>query len=399
MGDAFRELYSGDQSIVVFIGAFIAFVLFGLLPILGFLYLLYILLTLPMRRNERARFFIDLLELGIKDGHSPEAALLDVAGSYDRSLGARFRLLATHLAKGLRLSAALEKVPRLVPPQVQAALAVGERIGDVGKVLSACRALLRDGVSQVRGALNYVAMFVFFGAPFAVFIQLVIRIKVLPAFEATFTGITEEVPLPAFTRMVFSNDRTLLLIQCLVFALLWVAILVYLGGPRLRRWLDRLVGEDLYWLDWLLCRIPWRRKRLQRDFSRMLALLLENHVPEVEAVSLAGESTANLVMRRRAQRAVQLLRAGTKLPEALRVLDDAGELRWRLANALERSGGFMRSLAGWHESLDARAFQLEQTAAQIITTLLVLLNGVIVGCILAAVFLALIQIINQATLW
>jgi type II secretory pathway component PulF len=80
-------------------------------------------------------------------------------------------------------------------------------------------------------------------------------------------------------------------------------------------------------------------------------------------------------------------------------LDDSGELQWRLSNALRGTGGFARALTGWHEALDAKAFQLEQTAAQVTTALLVLLNGFIVACILIGMFLPLIQLLNRATLW
>jgi len=146
-------------------------------------------------------------------------------------------------------------------------------------------------------------------------------------------------------------------------------------------------------------RLPWRRKRLQRDFSAMLALLLDAGVPESEAVQLAGDCTANRVMQRRAEQVRARLQRGIKLPEAIAALDESGELRWRLANALRRDGGFAAALTGWHEALDAKAFQSEQTAAQITTTGLVLLNGGIVACIVIGMFLALIQLLNQATLW
>ena len=74
-------------------------------------------------------------------------------------------------------------------------------------------------------------------------------------------------------------------------------------------------------------------------------------------------------------------------------------MQWRLSNALRRGSGFVRALTGWHEALDAKAFQLEQAAAQLTTTVLVLINGVIVASILIAVFLVLISIINQTSLW
>jgi hypothetical protein len=59
----------------------------------------------------------------------------------------------------------------------------------------------------------------------------------------------------------------------------------------------------------------------------------------------------------------------------------------------------VKALSGWHEALDAKAFQQEQTAAQVATTLLVLLNGAIVACFVIGMFVALIQLINNAILW
>ena len=131
----------------------------------------------------------------------------------------------------------------------------------------------------------------------------------------------------------------------------------------------------------------------------MLAVLLDSEVPEAEAVRLAAESTSNLELGRRADEVCARLKEGVKLPEAIRALDGSGELHWRLSNALHGGSGFLRALSGWHEALDAKAFQLEQSAAQIATTALVLLNGLIVGSLVVAIFLVLIQLLNEAVLW
>jgi len=385
-------------------GTAVSFVLLLLLwavlclpPVIGILYLFYFLFTLPMRRNERARLFLDLLALGLKDGRNPEATVLEAAASRDRAMGVRFHLLAAHLQTGLRFSDALDKVPRLLPPQIRAMLKAGERIGDLAKVLPACRQLLNDGVSQVRGALNYLVILAFCVTPLTIFIPLMIRVKVLPAFQQIFANMTEGA-FPAFTRFVFglSQSGLLFAVQSAFILLIWLAALAYVGGPRLRGWLQRVLPRLT---DGLLCRLPWRHKRLQRDFSAMLAVLLDVGVPEAEAVTLAAETTANSTFTRRAAKTRQLLNDGVKLPDALRVMDDSGELQWRLANALHRHGGFLHALTGWHEALDARAFQLEQSVAQVATTSLVLLNGVVVASIVIAVFLLLINLLNEAVLW
>jgi type II secretory pathway component PulF len=105
------------------------------------------------------------------------------------------------------------------------------------------------------------------------------------------------------------------------------------------------------------------------------------------------------VLIRRSDRVRVRLTEGVTLPEALKALDDDGELHWRLTNARHGQGGFRRALSGWHEALDARAFQQEQTAAQLATTSLVLFNGVMVASFVFAIYLAIIGLIQQATLW
>ena len=74
MSETLRQLLSDSlQDLGGLFLAFTIYIFLGLVPVLGVLYLTYFLLTLPMRRNERARMFIDLLELGFKEGRSAES--------------------------------------------------------------------------------------------------------------------------------------------------------------------------------------------------------------------------------------------------------------------------------------------------------------------------------------
>ena len=113
-----------------------------------------------MRRAERARLFLDLLEGALKRGQSVEAMILSIAQSRDRTLGVRFHLLAAHIEGGLRFAAALEKVPRFLPPQISAMLRVGEKLGDLRRTLPACREILRDRPAAVRSAMHYMILVV-----------------------------------------------------------------------------------------------------------------------------------------------------------------------------------------------------------------------------------------------
>ena len=62
-------------------------------------------------------------------------------------------------------------------------------------------------------------------------------------------------------------------------------------------------------------------------------------------------------------------------------------------------GGFLHSLQGWHDTLDAKAYQQEQAASQVLSTVLIILNGVLVGIVALAIFQPIIAVIQREALW
>ncbi len=358
------------------------------------LWLLVFLLSLPMRRQERARFFLDLLETGWKEGRSAENTVVAVSQSQDRAVGVRFHLLAAYLELGLPFGQALEKVPYLLPPQIKAMLKVGEEIGDPRKVLPACRQLLNDGLSKTRGAFNFALILPLVLLPAAPLILLMLLVFVYPKIRQILSDM--DVPAPALTILVIDQAQLCVWITIVMAVLVLLAAFFYVGGPRVLGWGHGFLQPVS---DWMALRIPWRYKRLQRDFSAMLAILLDAAVPEERALKLAAESTANGLFLKRAERAAEDLRAGRKLPEAMRRLDDSGEFHWRLSNACHTQNRFLTALSGWLESLDAKAFQQEQAAAHVLTTAVVLVNGLFVGLLVTGTFQALISVVETGVLW
>ena len=73
------DYFPSLQDLIVFVLLMLFYAVAALVPVCCFLYGIYLLLTRPMRRNERVRLFVDILELGLKDGRSPEAAIVDAA--------------------------------------------------------------------------------------------------------------------------------------------------------------------------------------------------------------------------------------------------------------------------------------------------------------------------------
>ena len=114
---------------------------------------------------------------------------------------------------------------------------------------------------------------------------------------------------------------------------------------------------------------------------------------------LAASCTANRIFTERATNVVAALKQGQPLTRAMEHLDDGGEFRWRLTNAVHSKNGFLAALAGWHDALNAKSFQQQQASAHIISSAFVILNGVFVAAVVIAVFAFLISIINTGVLW
>jgi type II secretory pathway component PulF len=365
------------------------------LPVLGLAgYLVYRLFSAPLRRQERARLVLDLIELGLERGETPERTLIEAADLRERRLGRPLRRLGALLREGLRLGAALELTPGLVPPAVAAMLRAGDTLGNLRLALPAARRLLSEGLAQVSHAHHYLVVLVFVTTPAWVVTFGALAIWVLPGLQRVVEDLEGE--FSGLLAGLLAWRVPLLAGQLALLGALWGVALVYCAGPRMTRWLAHRLGLDP---DRWALRLPWRRRRLQRDFTTLLAAALDAGLPEPQALALAGAGTDNAVWRERARMAETELARGVKLPEALAGLDETGELRWRLANGAFGRGGFLAALAGWREALEARAFRDEQVSAQLLTTGLVLLNGGLVTLLTVGVFQVLVNFIQIAVLW
>jgi type II secretory pathway component PulF len=254
--------------------------------------------------------------------------------------------------------------------------------------------LLSEGLLRVSHAHHYLVVLVFVTTPAWVVTFGALAVWVLPKLRWILEDLGGEVsgPLPG----LIAWRGPLLAGQLALLGALWLAALGYCAGPSITRWLAQRLRLDP---DRWALRLPWQRRRLQRDFATLLAAALDAGLPEPQAVALAGAGTSNAVWRERARAAEAELARGAKLPEALAGLDETGELRWRLANAAFGRGGFLAALAGWREALEARAFRDEQVSAQLLTTGLVLLNGGLVTLLTVGVFQVLVNLSQNAVLW
>lgn len=366
------------------------------LPVLlGLFYLGYYVFSMPLRRRERARLFLDLVETGLESGRGLEQTMLAAARQGAHKLDGAFLKLAERLSEGLGFAQAIEVTPGLLPPTVAAMVRAGAELGDIRQTIHGCRRLLRDAASPLLKAQHYLMLLLFVTSPMWVAVFCMLMVFVVPKLVQIHYDMTEA-PIGGLMSFLVEWGDVILLCQGAVILALWCGAALYWAGPPLKAWLTRHL--PLPWGE-LALRLPWQRNRLLRDFTTLLGVALDAGLPEPRAVLLAADGSANEVFRRRAVVVIQELRDGLKLSRALRRMDAGGELEWRLENAAAAGGGFAAALTGWEEALDARAFRQEQVTSQVFTTGLVLFNGVLVALLTAGMFQMLTHLIQEAVLW
>ena len=371
------------------ISALFWYAVFFLLPVGWFAAFIHFLFSRPLRRRERALFFLDIIETALQRGQTVEQAIITAAETRDPVMGVQFFIIAAHIEDGGRLGEALEKSPDFLSPQINSILRAGERLGDLKRVLPACRETLENASDPVRSAVHYLMTLVLVFSPLSAGVIILLATFVIPKFKEVAAGMG--VALWPVSKFVFEYIPQIVALEIGIFLILELGAVFYTGGPRVVRWFQ---FRGLPFVDWLAWRTPWKQKRMQRTFSAMLAVLLDGGVPEAEAVRLAGDSTANEICRRRTKRVLAALERGEKLDAAVRGFDDSGEFHWRLTNAIHAQGGFLEALRGWHAALDAKAFQQEEATAHVVTSGLVVLNGLVVGLVATAMFGILIAVLK-----
>lgn len=361
-----------------------------LLPAVLLLLLLDSTVGKRLRRQETSGLFLDLLDTILECGAPIEETLASITEKRELPPVAKFHLLGAKLRTGQRLGPALSEIPGLLPGKIIAMLRAGERIGDLRQVLPACRKLAGDKRSETRSDVQSFGWYGIASILVSIWMFIFISVIILPKFVEIMVGMTGSVPFSL--ALLRTYGKPLLTVQLFTLFAVVVGLLIHGEGHFMRKWFGAVV-------DWCASRTPWKRRRMQRDFSTLLAILLDARVPESDAVRLAADCTANRAFQRRAALVVRQLRAGTRLTEAVQLLDDSGEFRWRLTNAVHAQDGFLRALQGWCESLDAKAFQQEQAAALSLTSMLVLLNGLFVSLIVLTTFGSIIAIVEAGVLW
>ncbi len=278
----------------------------------------------------------------------------------------------------------------MLPPYVTQLAAAGEAIGRLGEALS-------DAVSQmsyehqirqdIRNALTYPAVLIIAGVTAVIFIFIV----VVPRFSTMLAQ--AKAPLPWISMVVlntgmFLNSHRLLLVAFavgLAMAATWaLRDKKFMAALRERAAKLPLLGA------WLL----------EADLARwalMLGTMFANGVELTKALDLARDSVSLASLRIRLDQVSKMVRAGKSLSAAMAEQRAFNDTAVSLVQVGEESGHIDEMLRSLAKLYDDSGRQRMKQFLILLEPAAILIIGVVVGGIVAAIMLAITSI-NQVAL-
>lgn len=374
--------------------AFIYIWLSFLITSIGVGFAAYYVLSAPFRRIDCANLVVELNELAVATGSNPEDLFKQLGGRGLRGVphARKFTRLNDLMQSGRSFIESLRGFHSLLPGEVFGAmeLARNERGSQLLAKLS--RAHLEDGVSRAQNSFKLFSSSLLILIPTSLLIGIGAMNFIIPKFKDVLADMLGS-GLPEITVFLLNLYDTGLAMVIPTLLIVFVAFLTvaHLFGLSASHDTGSLLNRLFSRLAWLM---PWRRNRIKRNFIWIFCELLDNGVPEAEAIETAAAATKNSIVRGRAAKAAGDLRNGQPLAKALRRFDRRADLAWRVENAGHGSATFRETLEGWTNHLSALAYKQQQSAFYYAFTFLTLLNGLCVLGIATIFFLPMAAMIE-----
>ena len=322
-----------------------------------------------------------LLQSGVSLG---DAVLAQSRGSHHPALVAAFDAMARHLMRGERFLDAVGASGLPLPDYVYQLVEAGEMSGQLPRALrQAVDQMQYDQrvAADIRGALTYPAILVVAG----ITAVLLVFVFVVPQFSNLLEE-AEELPLLAefvLRTGVWFNANTWLLAGAAIAAAVVGTMLLRRAAVRQR--LVDFVGALPLLREWL-------SEVDTAKWASVMSAMLASRVELMDALGLASRGVRMSRRKILLERAVNEVRGGAALSEALEKQDALTPTGYNLIRVGERSGQLaemMRALASLYEENGTRRMKRVLT---LIEPLAVLAIGGVLGTIMIGLILAITSV-------
>ncbi|HSV43346.1 MAG TPA: type II secretion system F family protein [Candidatus Bathyarchaeia archaeon] len=289
------------------------------------------------------------------------------------------------IQQGNSLSTAFAKHPRVFDNLYVNMIKVGETGGILNTILERVAGYLEKSLRlkrQIKSALTYPTVVVLMAGV----ITTVLLVKVVPAFAEIYESFDAE--LPALTKSLINLSEFLK--QNLF---LFIGSLI-LAGFFLVRWYRTKKGRLA--VDGFTLRMPIFGPLLQKvalsRFSRTLSILLQSGVPILESLDIVGKSSGNAVVELVIAEVKNTVKEGESIAAPLMKSPVFPPMVTRMIAIGEKSGQLEKMLNKIAEFYDDQVDAAVAGLTSIIEPLIIGVLGVVIGFIVIALFMPILQI-------
>lgn len=291
--------------------------------------------------------------------------------------------------QGTPLATAMSHTPATFSGVVQNLIAAGESCGQLDVMLARVASITRQQLKIRRsliGALVYPSLLIVVG----IGVTTLMLVGVLPRFSGLFE--TLDVPLPPTTKMLVALSE--------VIRSYWWVISLLIMGAAVGLFFTIISPGSKRALDGFVIRLPYLGKIVQNlataKIARLLGIMLESHIPLLEALQLTKQSTGNALYADLMANAEAAAVCGESISA---VFAGSTLISPSVSEAVshgEQNGKIGPILSDMADFLDEENDVVVKTAMNLLEPAILVLMGIVVGFIAVSMFLPLFDLTAMA---
>jgi type IV pilus assembly protein PilC len=268
------------------------------------------------------------------------------------------------------------------------------KAGELGGVLEVVLTRLAEFMEKAQRIKGKVIAAMFY--PVAVLIVatailLILMVKVVPSFQQVFEGMLEGAQLPAFTRLVLGisamvKDHILITTGILV-------VIVILFNLAIRTKFGRLTW-DKFKLKMPAVGPVVSKVAISR-FTRTLGTLVSSGVPILQALTIVKETSGNVVVSNAVAAVHESVKEGETITAPLEASGVFPPMVISMVDVGEQTGALPEMLLKIADNYDEEVDNAVAAMTSLLEPIMIVFLAVIVGSIVIAMFLPLIELMNR----
>jgi len=296
--------------------------------------------------------------------------------------------LALAIEGGSTFSEALAQHPKVFNRLFVNMVKAGE-LGGVLEVVLQRLAEFMEKAQKIKGKVIAAMFYPVAVLVVAVAILILLMVKVVPQFRTVFEGMN--ITLPAFIRLVLSiselvKNQILLVLGCIV--VLVIAVVLF-GKTRFGRLVLDKFKLKMPVLGPVVSKVAISR------FTRTLGTLISSGVPILQALTIVKETAGNVVVSNAVGAVHESVKEGETITAPLEASGVFPPMVVSMVDVGEQTGALPEMLLKIADNYDEEVDNAVAAMTSLLEPIMIVFLAVVVGSIVIAMFLPLIEMMNQ----